>query len=271
MTDRRMLTIALGFCFTLAAPCLAAPEAINWRNDIRSAAREAQSNRKPLLLEFSTDWCGYCKKMDRETFSDVNVARHVESCFVPVKIDGESHRELADRLAVRSFPTTVILSPEEHTIVARIKGFRTPKQFRRDLKDICDHAHSPTMDRSQLPLTTFFQDQCPVTLRDEQRFVAGNPAVAVELHGARVVFQTEDHKAKFLRNPNRYWPIADGHCVVSAVAQQRSVIGRVEHAIAYRGRVWLFASAQHAEAFRAKPSRYEEPYATLDQSTTYRR
>ena len=45
------------------------------------------------LFDFYTDWCGYCKKMDRETFSDATVAKIINKYFYPVKFNAEGNSQ----------------------------------------------------------------------------------------------------------------------------------------------------------------------------------
>ena len=134
------LLLAMLAAFNTSRPVHAAVHSrIQWRDNIQMAALEAQGADKPLLIEFSTTRCGYCKKMQRETFSNEKVISQVKKCFVPVSIDGNAHRRLAEQMGVRSYPTTVIVSPEMK-VVAKIIGFRTADQLTVDLTKICTHS-----------------------------------------------------------------------------------------------------------------------------------
>ena len=130
-----VLLLALGL-LGISAPTFAA---VQWTADIEKAIQEAGRTGKPLLIKFSTEWCHYCVKMDRETFADLGVSKKVKSCFVPLKIDGDKHRDLVSQLGVRSFPTLMIVSPKQG-LMGRIRGFRNAKQLRADLLTACPHA-----------------------------------------------------------------------------------------------------------------------------------
>ena len=52
-------------------------------------ASQAKIGEKMYFVDFYTSWCGYCKKMDRETFSDATVAKILNKYFYPVKFDAE--------------------------------------------------------------------------------------------------------------------------------------------------------------------------------------
>ena len=63
---------------------------------------KAKKTNKQVLIDFSTGWCGYCKKMDRETFQDPSVIKYIQDNFVAVRIDGDSPRQFT----VDGFTTT---------------------------------------------------------------------------------------------------------------------------------------------------------------------
>ena len=89
-----------------------------------------------MLVKIGADWCGYCKRMARETFVDSRIVRHVNECFIPVTLDAERNADLARRMGAEALPTTVIVTPDTR-IVQRITGFRTAEQLGSDLTRYC--------------------------------------------------------------------------------------------------------------------------------------
>ncbi len=100
-----------------------------WFGEGFDSARSVAADRGTLVMvEFYTDWCGWCMRMDRDTFSDSQVRQHLRE-LVPLRLDAESEgRTLARRYGVDSFPTMVFTDAEGDEI-DRIIGYLPPEQF----------------------------------------------------------------------------------------------------------------------------------------------
>lgn len=70
-----------------------AQDKVNWVS-WEEAMTAAADNPKKVYIDIYTDWCGYCKKMDRETFTDPEVVKYLNENFYPVKFDAEQKEEI---------------------------------------------------------------------------------------------------------------------------------------------------------------------------------
>ena len=61
---------------------------VNWMT-IEEAAKACKEQPRPVLMDFYTDWCGWCKRMMATTYADENVAAYINRNFYPVKFDAE--------------------------------------------------------------------------------------------------------------------------------------------------------------------------------------
>lgn len=96
--------------------------ALEWREDLPAAAAEARQGQRLLLLNFSgSDWCGWCKKLDAEVFSQPAFQEYAAASLVPVLIDfprrkaqGEALKAQNERLLrhfqVEGFPTLLLFN-----------------------------------------------------------------------------------------------------------------------------------------------------------------
>jgi thioredoxin-related protein len=100
---------------------------------------------KMIFIDFYTDWCKFCHKMDRETFSDKEVIGYFNNTFIGVKINGDSKtklklpqgefsgNELSRMFGVRGYPTYWFLKPDGEKI-GPTSGFSPPARFLPILK-----------------------------------------------------------------------------------------------------------------------------------------
>jgi thioredoxin-related protein len=117
---------------------------------LEEAMKKAQTDKRPIFIDVYTDWCGWCKVMDKETFSDPKVAELLNDKFYPVKFDGEQkedvvfkgntykyvvngrsgYHELAAAMLNNqlSYPTVVFLD-EEFNMIQPLAGYRKAKEF----------------------------------------------------------------------------------------------------------------------------------------------
>ena len=91
-----------------------------WRL-IPGAEAEARMMHKPLLYDFTADWCPPCQMMRREVFADAPSAETINRLCVPVKVLDRSREEgknpplveaLQSRFKIDGFPTLVVVSPD---------------------------------------------------------------------------------------------------------------------------------------------------------------
>jgi thioredoxin-related protein len=114
------------------------PGELHWLSYGDGVARAAAEN-KPMLIDFWTDWCHWCKVMDKDTYSNEEVRRRLTQHFVTVKVDAESAKpqggpeaatgvELASSFQVSGFPTTWFVD-SQGVKIAPLPSFVPPDQF----------------------------------------------------------------------------------------------------------------------------------------------
>jgi thioredoxin-related protein len=64
--------------------------AIHWYS-LEEAQRLSDSIPRKIFVDFSTSWCGWCKRMDAETFSNPIIAKYMNEHYYCVKFDAETH------------------------------------------------------------------------------------------------------------------------------------------------------------------------------------
>lgn len=95
---------------------------------------------------------------------------------------------------------------------------------------------------------------CPVMLRDERNLVDARPEFTASHNGRRYYFSSAAAQALFEANPDRYAPAATGYDVVHLSLTGEESRGSLDHAVWFRGKLYLFTTAETMESFVAAPS-----------------
>lgn len=235
--------LAALFCTTAAGATAA--ETLHWHNDLRVAAEESQRLQKPMLIEITAVWCGYCKKMKR-TYANDQVVRHVNGCFVPVEIDADEHKRLVAAVGADTLPTTVIISPE-FKLLKKITGYHTPDELNDQLGEICQAGH----------------DVVDAESGDQRSQPSAKPASRITRPAENPNFPAVKPPTPTPQKPtvkpvktSRAKPAFDRHCLVSLLEDRKLRPCGLEHTAVYKGRLLCFADEDRKRRFEAGPEKY---------------
>ncbi len=89
---------------------------IRWTDNLDAALQNAQSTDRPILVHFYGDNCPPCRLLERKTFHDKGLINTIHANVIPVRINAERERKIADRYAVTRWPTDVYLLPNGEVI-----------------------------------------------------------------------------------------------------------------------------------------------------------
>lgn len=143
--------VSTGFLLAAKKP-LKDPENTKWIS-LQEAEQSFQQEKRPILIDLYTDWCGWCKVMDRKTYRNQKVSAYLANKFYTVKFNAEGKSEVlwkgkkfsynsqyrTHEFAMYlssgqlSYPTTVIL-PADGSAPQAIPGYLEPKDFEIVLK-----------------------------------------------------------------------------------------------------------------------------------------
>lgn len=263
---RTGLLLATVWAGTTAAATATAASAdeIPWITNYGQAAQEAARTGKPILVEVTAPWCGYCQLKHQQTFTDRKVIRHLNLHFIPLEIDADKQPDLVEAFHIQSLPTTVIVSPDLK-IVKRLTGFQAAPEFNQELGQIAQAYPSRTMEAEGLVVSAEqpanvsrygFGDYCLVTMLETNQLKKGSPDHVATYHGIEVCFITAEQKQKFLADPEKYWPVDNGRCPVSQHDENAPQLGDPQNAVTWHGRLWFFADRVRRQRFIKAPHRY---------------
>jgi TolA-binding protein len=116
----------------VSPPVPAGPQ-VQWRYDYNLARREAEEKSKPLVLDFSTKDCLWCKKLEATTFRDGAVVGTMNDEFIPLKLDGDRETALTQSLRILKYPTVVLAAPDGR-ILGTFEGYLEAARFHEYLQ-----------------------------------------------------------------------------------------------------------------------------------------
>lgn len=159
MKQIRIFLFAL-LCTVLALPAMAQEgKGIQFfKGTFAQALAKAKSEGKPLFVDFYAVWCGPCKKMEKQIFTQPEVGEYFNKHFVAVQLDAEKPEnvDVAKTYKVEAFPTLGIFDGEgkalsinvgymnaqelmamAKTAVGEVKGFeQLYKEYRQNPNDL---------------------------------------------------------------------------------------------------------------------------------------
>lgn len=136
-------------------------EKVEWTS-IEDADKLIKEKNKAVFIDAYTDWCGWCKKLDKDTFSHPVIAEYLNKNFISVKFNAESNSPVtfmgndyindgkagkAHQLAVAllqgqmSYPTVAFLN-KDGEYLGPVAGYKTAKEFEPFLVFIAEEKYT---------------------------------------------------------------------------------------------------------------------------------
>lgn len=153
----RMRHLLMAFCLLVAGNAVA--QEINWMT--MNEAFEAQKKEpRKIFVDVYTTWCGPCKLLDKNTFTDKGVIEYLNKNYYAVKFNAEGEESVtykdftytnpnfiperkgrnaqhlfAHALKINAYPSMVFFK-ESGELIQAVAGYHTPRQLEVFLKMI---------------------------------------------------------------------------------------------------------------------------------------
>ncbi len=159
-----ILALLTGITISSSFTTVLEEEKVNWLT-FEEAVKLQEKKPKMMFIDMYTEWCGWCKRMDKTTYKNPVVAKYVNEHFYAVKMDAEQkgditykgqtfkyvangrrgYHELAATLmqGKMSYPTTVFLN-KKMEVLQPIAGYQNAKSFEAILAFFAQEAYLTT-------------------------------------------------------------------------------------------------------------------------------
>lgn len=121
-----------------------AAEGVEWKPFMEAVSLAGQENKK-VIVDIYAAWCPWCRRLQREVYTDAAVQERLSEDFIATRLDGENQEdslqfreytltpsELALGFGMQGYPTTVFLDSEGQYIT-RLPGFVDAGEFTKIL------------------------------------------------------------------------------------------------------------------------------------------
>lgn len=146
MKKTLLICIAAIICFSFTAD-----EGLYKWNDFNSGYSLAKKQKKLMVVDIYTDWCGWCKRMDKDAYAKESVGQVIKKNFVAIKFNPEitgvsysyngksySGEQLAGVITnntIQGYPTTVFINPKTHKNEV-VSGYKNEEQLKAVLEEM---------------------------------------------------------------------------------------------------------------------------------------
>jgi len=115
-----------------------APEKLRFEPFNSERLASATEARKPVLIDFSADWCIPCREMEHSTFIDPSVVTEAKR-FVTMKANltaqDKKTEELTTKYEIQGVPTTMLIDSSGKVLQRKV-GYIGPREMLADLRQV---------------------------------------------------------------------------------------------------------------------------------------
>lgn len=115
---------------------LIAANDVLWATDLNAGLAQAKG-KKYVLADIYTDWCGWCKRLDRDTFANPQMMAYLNTKFVCVKVNAEqpNGRPVATKYRVSGYPCALVFDPSGK-MIGKLSGYFKPDEYQQALENL---------------------------------------------------------------------------------------------------------------------------------------
>jgi thiol:disulfide interchange protein len=103
------------------------------------ALKQAKKEKKIVMVDYYTTWCGWCKRLDRDTYSSDELGKYADENIISLKLDAEKGEGtgLAKKAGVQGYPSIIFYNADGKEIY-KVVGYKKAPDFMKDMMAALD-------------------------------------------------------------------------------------------------------------------------------------
>ena len=261
------------FAFLASGVTSPLPASEGWYATYEEAADVADQSGVPLLIHFHASYCGPCRQMNSQVFSQRDVQEQLRKGIAAVEVDVSERPDLAAQYGASTVPRDVVVyagrDPETLgvgfksklsylSLLKRVE--RTGAEIQRAIADT-DNSDSgknsdPQLHETQQEDIVGLEGFCPVKLIRDREWVSGQSAISETYRGVTYHFSSKELRDEFRKNSRKFTPQNLGCDPVVLYDNQRAVTGKIKFGAFFDNQLFLFETPDNRREFKENPLKY---------------
>ncbi len=133
-------TFAVLIAFVLFASSSASFAEVHFKDlTFAEALKQARKEKKIIMVDYYTTWCGWCKRLDRDTYSSTELGKYADDNIISLKLNAEAGEGigLAHQSGITGYPTIIFYNADGKEI-HRVVGYKPAPGFIQEMMKAVD-------------------------------------------------------------------------------------------------------------------------------------
>ena len=258
----------------LAVFCPSVNASEGWHTSYEEARAVSENKGLPLLIHFHAVYCGPCRQMTSQVFSQAEVQRQLRDGMAAVEVDVSQHPDIARLYGATTVPRDVVVYPGQQPETLNV-GFKSTLAYLTLLREVTakgkSFAPKPISPKSEAPDLIAVEEPvlnesskkvvglegfCPVRLMKSREWVSGREDLTAEFRGITYYFSGESERQEFLKDQLAFAPQNLGCDPILLYKDQRAVVGQITYGVFFDNQLFLFDSAENRVEFKENPLKF---------------
>lgn len=232
-----------------------------------AAVEKAERQNLPLLIHFHASYCGPCRMMSSQVFSQPSIQNQLQNGLVAVEIDVQQRPDITQKYGTTTIPRDVVVYPGQSPQTIN-KGFKSTLAFSGILQQIASRgaamatANKPVEKQSSKAVLVGSQKIlglegfCPVKLIRDREWISGESDLTETYRDIVYHFSSPEAAKEFRNDPRRFSPQNLGCDPIVLFENQQAIVGDIKFGAFFDNQLFLFDTDKNRREFKQNPLRY---------------